>query len=161
MNVYIKQLVESYFDSTEQMNNVLKNAKKLMQKDEQMKETRIDFIQTILGKNTFRKLENNGLFAPIPLNGIKLTGRDFDDLYPEYDGEKTEKIIDILAAKYDWCDFVMREDRDMQIKTSVIFKTIDDIINFFYNVFAAYKKVYRREDINWKPLVKKFRNYLK
>lgn len=161
MNIYIQKLVESYFDSTEQMNTVLKNARKLMQKDEELKATRIEFIQTILGKSTFKKMENDGLFAPIPLSAIKLTGKDFDDLYPEYDNEKTEKLIEILAKNYGQCDFNLRDEKDMQIKTNVVFRTIDDIINFFYNILAAYKKVYRSEEINWKPIIKKLKNYLK
>lgn len=40
MNIYIKQLVESYFDSTEQMNSVLKDAMTLMRKEEKLKDTR-------------------------------------------------------------------------------------------------------------------------
>lgn len=161
MNIYIKQLVESYFDSTSQMNAVLKDAMALMAKEEKLKEARTEFIQSVLGKTTFKKLENNGLFAPVPLNGIKLTRQDFDDLYVELSGEKTDKLFDILAKNYGNYDLILRDEPEMQIKTNLVFKTIDDIINFFYNVLAAYKRVYRNEDINWKPIVRKFRDYLR
>lgn len=161
MNIYIKQLVESYFDSTEQMNSVLKDAMALMAKEEKLKDARTEFIQKVLGKTTYKRFENNGLFAPVPLNAIQLTRKDFDDLYAELSGEKTDKLFDILAKNYGNYDMVLREDSDMQIKTNLVFKTIDDIINFFYNVLAAYKRVYRSEDINWKPIVRKFREYLR
>ena len=161
MNIYIKQLVESYFDSTSQMNSVIKDAIALMDKEEKLKETRTEFIQNILGKSTYKKFENDGLFAPVPLNGIKLTRKDFDDLYSELNGEKTEKMIAIIASKYGNYDLVLREEPDMQIKTNIVFKTIDDIINFFYNILTAFKRIYRTEDINWKPIVRKFREYLR
>lgn len=161
MNPYIKYIIESYFSSTEQMNAVLKDAKELMKQNEKMKDVRTEFIQGILGKTTFRRFDNEGLFAPVPLNGIKLTGRDMSNIYPEMDDEKTDKFIEKIAAKYPNCDFILRDNMDEQIKTDIVFKTIDDIIDFFYAVYSAYKKTYRRDDLNWKPVVKKFREYLR
>lgn len=160
-NKYIQYIVESYFDSTEQMNNVLKDANQLMKQTEKMKEVRVQFIQSIIGKTTYRKMDNEGLFAPVPLNGLKLTGKDFDDMYPDFSGEKTEKFVEKIAAKYPNLDFILKDDKKMQIKTDIVFRTIDEIIDFFYNVLAAFKKTYRSEEINWKPLVKKFREYLR
>ena len=52
MNKYIYALVESYYDSTSQMNKILKDAKALQKAEEQAKEARELFIQNILGKST-------------------------------------------------------------------------------------------------------------
>ena len=44
MNKYIYALVESYYDSTEQMNRILKDAKSLAKAEEKARESRINFI---------------------------------------------------------------------------------------------------------------------
>jgi hypothetical protein len=47
------------------------------------------------------------------------------------------------------------------LKTDVVLRTMDEVIDFFYNVLACYVKTYRSEDVNWKPIVKRFREYMK
>ena len=162
MNKYIYALVESYYDSTSQMNKILKDAKALQKAEEQAKEAREMFIQNILGKSTYRKFDNNGLFAPVPLNALHLTKKDLDDLSMSFDEEKTDKLIQKIQVKYYKNDFDILDDGmgGGIVKTDIVFRTLPEIIDFFYCILNNYKKVYKTEEINWKPIVKKFRNYL-
>ena len=45
---YIKMLVEQYYDSTEQMNMILKDARTLQAATERNKILRADFLQNVL-----------------------------------------------------------------------------------------------------------------
>ena len=163
MNKYIYALVESYYDSTEQMNRILKDAKSLAKAEEKARESRINFIKEILGKTTYRKFDNDGLFAPVPLNALNLTKKDFDNLLLDYSGEKTFDLIKRIQIKYYRNDFSVKDigNDNILIKTDIVFKTIDNIVDFFYCVLSCFKKTYHTEEINWKPIVKKFRDYLK
>ena len=49
-NKYIYALVESYVDSTQQMNKILKDAKKYERAAEEARDSRKQFITEILGK---------------------------------------------------------------------------------------------------------------
>lgn len=154
---------EEYSSSTEQMNQILKNAKSLQMIEEKTRLVRIEFIQSVLGKNTYKKFDNSGLFAPVPLVALKLTFKDFADLNTDFDipVEKVEKMISYLHDKfYRYKDLSYSENHDAPIRTDIVFKTIDEIINFFYNLLSAFSKTYKTEEINWKPVVKKFRAYL-
>ena len=88
MNKYIYELVESYIDSTEQLNQTLKNVKTLERMEDKAKESRELFIENILGKSTYRKYDNSGLFAPVPLSSIKLIKKDFDDMSMSFDEDR-------------------------------------------------------------------------
>lgn len=158
-----QKIFEDYYNSTDQMNQILKDAKKLQAAAERNRELRLEFIQSVLGKSTYKKYDKSGLFAPVPLNALKLNFRDFADLNPAFDApaEKVEKMINYLHNKfYTHKDLYYSENPDTPIRTDIVFDTIDSMINFFYNVLSAYSRTFRTEEINWKPLVKKFRAYL-
>ena len=100
----------------------------------------------------------------MPLNAIKLTFQDFIDLTTSFDvpNDKVVKMINYLHVKYyKYSEFAYDvEYTDSPIRTNIVFKTIDDIINFFYYVLRSFNRVFHTEEINWKPFVKKFRSYL-
>ena len=82
-NKYIHALVENYYqrNSTEQMNRQLKTARHAARAAAEAEQARKDFIMSVLGKATYRKFgAENDMFAPIPLNAIKITRKDFDIL---------------------------------------------------------------------------------
>ena len=54
-NKYIHALVESYIDSTEQMNKTLKAAHRLQKMQDEAREARDQFINDVLGKSTYKK----------------------------------------------------------------------------------------------------------
>ena len=161
-NKYIYALVEAYNDSTDQMNKTLKDAKKFQKAAEEAKEARKKFICEILGVQTYNKMVNNDKFAPISLNALKIDRKDFDNMSPSFDVEKTDKFVEKLQVKYYRNDFALKDDGfgNQILKTDVVFRTMNDIIDFFYALLACYVKTYRTEDIVWKPIVKKFRAYL-
>lgn len=164
---YIHALVENYyqFNSTEQMNRQLKNAKKAVHAQQEAEEARREFIMNVLGKSTYRQFgADSEQFAPIPLNALKITRKDFDILAgDELEAGKTDKLIERLSVKYYRNDFVLRNDGyEDVLKTDIVIKTADELIDFFYNILACFKKTYGHEDgIVWKSIVHKFRNYLK
>lgn len=162
MNKYIYALVESYTDSTEQLNTLIKNTEALRRAEEKSQEARIEFINKVLGKQTFNKYANKGTFAPVPLSAIKLIKKDFLDLNPSKDLIKTDKMLERITVKYYRNDFTFIDNGygEYGLKTDIVFKTIDEIIDFFYEILKAYKKVYHTEEIDWNPIVKKFRKYL-
>ena len=107
-----------------------------------------------------------GDFAPIPLSALMLSYDDFAAFSIETkknpDDDRVKKLISEFRKIYYSNDvnFVNNGVKKM-LQTNIIFKSFDDIINFFFNIFKIYKKVYKNEDINWSILVKKFRGYLK
>ena len=164
MNKYIHMLVESYFDSTEQMNQLIKNTKALQRAEEKSKESRKDFIMNVLGPKAYKKYDNNGTFAPVPLSSIKLTKNDFDLMNTSLGENKTEKLIKMIKdSKYPNIGFYLIDNGmgNPYISTRIIFKTMDEVIDFFYTILHCFKKVYKTEEINWKPIVDKFKKYLK
>ena len=162
-NRYIYALVESYNDSTQQMNSILKDAKKYQKAAEEAKETRKEFICSVLSKAMYNRMENDDKFAPIPLNALKIERKDFDNICTDIDTEKTDKLIERLSVKYYRNEFALKDNGyGVQVlKTDVVLRTMDEVIDFFYNILACYVKTYRSEDVNWKPIVKRFREYLK
>jgi hypothetical protein len=108
-------------------------------------------------------MENEDKFAPIPLNALKFERKDFENISTDINVDKTDKFIEKMSVKYIRNEFALKDNGyGVQVlKTDVVFRTMEEIINFFYNVLACYVKTYRNEDINWKPIVKKFRAYLK
>lgn len=162
-NKYIYALVESYVDSTQQMNKILKDAKKYELAAEETRDSRKQFITEILGKAMYNRMENEDKFAPIPLNALKFERKDFENISTDINVDKTDKFIEKMSVKYIRNEFALKDNgyRVQVLKTDVVFRTMEEIINFFYNVLACYVKTYRNEDINWKPIVKKFRAYLK
>lgn len=166
INKYIHALVENYYrmDSTQQMNLQLKGAKKAIRAQEEADEARRAFITNVLGKATYRKSgAEDGKFAPIPLNALKITRKDFDVLAGEnLEPGKTEKIIERLGVKYYRNDFTLFNNGYEDIlKTDIVIKTPDELIDFFYNILNCFKKTYGTEEgIVWRPIVQRFRNYL-
>ena len=55
-NKYIYALVESYVDSTQQMNKILKDAKRYERAAEEAREARKQFICEILGKAMYNRI---------------------------------------------------------------------------------------------------------
>ena len=164
MNKYIQMLVESYFDSTEQMNRLIKDTKALQRAEEKSKESRKEFIMNVLGPKAYKKYDNGGTFAPVPLSAIMLTKKDFDMMNPSFDDSKTFKLIDMIRnTKYSNIGFELRDNGmgNPYISTRIIFRTMDEIIDFFYTILHCFKKVYKSEEINWKPIVDKFKKYIK
>lgn len=162
MNKYIQQLVEAYYDSTEQMNRILKDAAALRKAEEKAKENRLEFIMGVLGKQTYNKFANKGLFAPVPLSAMKLLKKDFVALSPTQDLARIDKVIDRVAQKYYRNEFLFMDNGagEYVLKTDIVFKTLDEVIDFFTIILVEYKKTFRSEEINWAPIVKKFRAYL-
>ena len=162
-NKYIYALVESYYDSTAQMNKTLKDAKKYQKAAEEAREARKTFITEILGKQTYNKMSNNDKFAPIPLNALKIERRDFDNLSASFEAEKTDKLVERMQVKYYRNEFALKDNGYgvEVLKTDVVFRTMDEIVDFFYAILACFVKTYRTEDIVWKSIVRRFRDYLK
>ena len=165
-NKYIHALVENYYqkNSTEQMNSQLKIARNAARAAAEAESARRDFIIGVLGKSTYLKFgAENEMFAPIPLNALKITRKDFDMLAGDnLEAGKTERLIERLGVKYYRNDFVLRNDGYEDIlKTDIVIKTVDELVDFFYNILYCFKKTYGYEDgIVWKPFVRKFRAYL-
>lgn len=161
---YIHALVENYYamNPTEQMNKTLKTAKKAIRAQEEAEAARREFIINIVGKNTFRKVSDPELFAPIPVNALKITRKDFDNMNLSIDDNRTDKFVENIGIRYFRNDFMLRNNGfDDVIKTDIVLKTPDELIDFFYTVLASFKKTYHSEEnINWKPIVQKFRHYI-
>lgn len=171
MNKNIKLLVEEYFNSTDQMNNTINQYNKDLNKLSKKSEERYSFITSVLGKQTYNKYSNKGVFAPLPLSALHLTFNDFyylnnninkrlktlDDMYEE----KTIKLITSLSNMYPGKDLRLTNTGITRIlMTNIVFKTIDDVIDFLINIKKAYKKIYKDDNINWKNITIKFRKYL-
>lgn len=166
MNKYVHQLILEYFDNQNtQLKDLLKSCEKEQKKYDKLSASRQEFIISILGKNTYLKY-TKGDFAPIPLSALMLSYDDFAAFSLETKGnpddERVKKLISEFRKIYYSNDvnFVNNGLKKM-LQTNIVFKSFDDIINFFFNIFKIYKKVYKNEDINWSILVKKFRGYLK
>jgi hypothetical protein len=162
-----KFLFEDYFNSTEQLNMQLKNYEKQQRKDDKAYPEKQALLISILGRNTYNKYANTGTFAPIPLSALHLTVNDFLKIYnsktKKYDMELTLQLIGEIKKLYNRNDFNVVEisENTKVIQTNIVFKTLNDIIQFFLNIKTAVKKIYKSDDINWTALTKKFRNYLK
>lgn len=53
---------------------------------------------------------NNDKFAPISLNALKIDRKDFDNMSPSFDVEKTDKFVEKLQVKYYRNDFALKDD---------------------------------------------------
>jgi len=162
INKYIYGVCESYQDSTYQMNKILKDANMLRKAEEKAKETRLEFIISVLGKQTYNRYFNKGTFAPVPLSAIRLLKKDFISLSPQEDVVRMDKVLDRMALEYYRNEFEFLDNGygEYELKTDIVFKTIDEVIDFFYYILVIYKKVFKTEEINWSKIVKKFRMYI-
>lgn len=166
MNSFIHNLVLEYFDNQNtQLKELLKDCEKENKKYSKLAGPRKEFIISILGRNTYNKY-TSGEFAPVPLSALSLTLNDFARLSKETkndpDNEKVKKFIQEFRKSYYTKDVnFVNNGITLALQTNIVFRKLDDIIDFFYNVFKAYKKIYKNEDIDWTIFVKKFRNYLK
>lgn len=169
----IKLLVEEYMGSTDQMNASIKNQSKESKKADKNYEVRQQFLISILGKATYNKYVNKGTFAPVPLSALHLKLDDFFTMLPENAGIKiksieeadltnTDKVISELRKIYARNEIkFINCGTAYVLHTNIVFKTLDDIIDFFFNIMKAVKKVTKSDKIVWKYLIKKFRDYLK
>ena len=160
----IKLIVEDYFNNTDQMNNVLKSYDKQQKKYNKEFDQRKQYLMKILGKITYNKYANNNIFAPIPLSALHLTYKDFTTIrsVKEYNPEKVEKFIQEFKKLYSNNEFKFINNGNIDVlQTNIIFKSLDDITNFFINFEKTYKKVYKDDFIQLTNIIKKFRNYLK
>jgi hypothetical protein len=144
------------------MNKILKDANMLRKAEEKAKETRLEFIISVLGKKTYNRYFNNGTFAPVPLSAIRLLKKDFISLSPQEDVVRMDKVLDRMALEYYRNEFEFLDNGygEYELKTDIVFKTIDEVIDFFYYILVIYKKVFKTEEINWSKIVKKFRMYI-
>ncbi len=167
MTKKLSALFEEYYSSTDQLNMLLKNYEKQQKKADKKQPEKQALLISILGKYTYNKYVNNGIFAPIPLSALHLTVNDFLKIYnsktKKYDIELTKLLIEEINKLYPRNDFNVIEisQNTYNIQTNIIFRSLDDIITFFLNIIKAVKKIYKSDDINWTMLTKKFRNYLK
>ena len=163
-----KKLVEGYYnDSTEQMNSILKSSNKSMKKYQEEYEERKNMICSILGKATYNKFNNNGIFAPVPLSALHLTLEDFAKLqvgfnYSKFPMNNAITLVGYISKNYYRNTFKIIDNGYTNIiNTDIVFKTLDEIIDFFMIVEKLFIKVYKTRKMNWTAIVRKFRNYLK
>ncbi|MBO6271209.1 hypothetical protein J6O48_00355 [bacterium] len=75
--------------------------------------------------------------------------------------EKTNKLILSLSNMYPGKDLkIINTGVNKILTTNIVFKTIDDVIDFLINIKKIYKKIYKNDNINWKNITLKFRKYL-
>lgn len=158
-----------YIGNTEQMKNALAQANKDEATYAKNNAARHEFIKNVLGNKLYSdilELGATGTFAPIPLNLVRLTHDDFKRLL-KINGlldsdDIIIKIYNILRQYY--VRYIFREVND-KIDTDIVFKTFDEVIDFFYAIQHALEKIFLKRviseiDIKWKPITNKFRAYL-
>ena len=164
MNKYIYALVESFYEQspTEQMNKTLRDAKRAAKAYQEAQDARHQFIVNVLGKTMVKRFGDEETFAPIPVNALHITRKDFDMMNGGENETQTQRFVDRLGVKYFRNEMYLRDNGfEEYLKTDLVIKTPDELIDFFYNILACYRKTYKEEDsINWKPIVSRFRKYL-
>ena len=175
MNKNIKLLIEDYFSGTEQMNMSIKNQMKVQKKADKAYEERQQFLISVFGKATYNKYVKQENFAPIPMSALHIT---FNDLYYLFtvnnikikpmdnaDGiERVKKLVQFLNNVYTRNEFKLLDNGvDYNVYTNLVFKSLDEIIDFFKSLQKGVYKIAKTNKlmINWKPIIKKFRDYLK
>lgn len=166
--IHTQPLNEYYIDSNIQMKKEMRRANSAIKKANEASPARKQFLIDVLGKMTYNKFENKGVFSPIYLRDIKLTLQDFAALNTRYKGtdidlEDAERLIDKLSLKeYSRNTFtILYDGYEDKLKTDVVFHTIDDLIDFFENIYKYFTVIYKKKEINWNKLSKKFREYLR
>lgn len=164
MNKLVQKLILEYFDSyNSELNDLLKKCDKEQRKYDKDATKRAEFIISILGKNTYRKY-STGEFAPVPLSAMRLTYVDFTRFSKDtgdLDDPRLSKFLGFIKSAYSTYDFnFIPNGVELTLQTNIVFRKLDEVIDFFMILFKAYKKAYKSEDIRWNFLVKKFRNYL-
>lgn len=172
----IKVLLEDYFNNTEQMNMLLKNYSKEQKKASKAYDQRQEFLKSILGKVTYNKYTNKGMFAPIPLSALHLTFEDFYYLFPENNIkmrpmdnevgiEKVQKLISRINKEYPNNGIKLLDNGvSYTISSNLVFKRLDNIIDFLMIIQKNVLKITSNKNnpqVNWKAMLKKFRNYLR
>ena len=170
----MKILKETYSNSSDQMTDSIKAQEKKQKKRDRLAEANKAFAIGVLGKITYNKYLNKGIFAPMPLSGLKLTLEDFYLLNPANKGikmldaediEKTKRLVGLfnkLIGKEVYR--IIDNGYNYLLQTNTVLKTFDDVIDMLLTIKKAYKTVYRCNDsncdINWDPIKSKFRKYL-
>lgn len=172
----IKVLLEDYFNNTEQMDMLLNDYQKQQKKASKAYEQRQEFLKSILGKVTYNKYLNKGMFAPIPLSALRLTFEDFYYLFPENnikmrpmdneEGiEKVKKLISRINKEYPNNGIKLLDNGvSYTISSNLVFKRLDNIIDFLQIIQKNVLRITSEKIhpvVNWKAMLKKFRNYLR
>lgn len=166
MNKLVQKLILEYFDNyNSELSNLLKTCDKEQRKYDKDATKRAEFIISILGKNTYKKY-SSGEFAPVPLSALRLSYKDFACFSKEtkknIEDERVSKFISLVKSSYRTYDFnFIPNGVELVLQTNIVFRKLDEIIDFFMNVFKSFKKAYKSEDIEWNLLVRKFRDYLR
>lgn len=163
----INKLMDSLFESAlnygDSLNNIYKNLDKEQKKYDKASIERNLFLQNVIGKplyNKFASLSSTGTFSPFPVDRVGLTHEDIVKFLTKNNLEpaKVYKFYDEWKSKYRVNQIRLIDDNLM---VGVTFRSFDDVIDFFANIFAAVKKVYRikgdETGIDWQPIVTKFR----
>lgn len=168
MNNIVKNAIIMYYTPTEQMNNALTTANKEQQRYNKEYTNRQEFLKNIMGKSLYKKCCNNGAlntFAPIPFSALKCNCEDFCKLESVNnlinDKDCLNKLYSYIAISYPKNTFKVY---DNILRTDLVFNTLDSIIDFFYILLKGINKSYKvkltENDINWRPICKKFNEYL-
>lgn len=168
MNEIVKNTIIAYYTPSEQMNNVLNNAKKIQAKYDKANVGRHEFLMNAMGKSLYKKCMNNGAldtFAPIPFSALGFTAEDFikfQTVNNFVDPIGLSKLYQYIEIAYPKNMFKVYDNGD--IRCDIVFKTIDDIIDFFEIILKCTNKANKTkmqvQDLNWRPICKKFNIYL-
>lgn len=172
----IKVLLEEYFNNTEQMDMLLNDYQKQQKKASKAYDSRQEFLKSILGKVTYNKYQNKGMFAPIPLSALHLTFEDFYYLFPENNikmrpmdneagVEKVKKLIARINKEYPNNGIRLLDNGvSYTLSSNLVFKRLDNIIDFLQIIQKNVLRISSDKTnptVNWKAMIKKFRNYLR
>lgn len=169
MSKLVKQLIEQYISSTEQMDEVMKKIASSTKKYEKEKDSRNQFILNVLGKVVYNKLVKNGsmgTFAPIPLSALRLNMSDFQKICSinkkNLTNDDISTIANLVNASYKRNLFVFRGE---QLETDIVLQTMDSVIDFFNTLIRSFLKITKTpiKDItnfDVKPIVQKLKKYL-
>lgn len=145
MSKLVKQLIEQYISSTEQMDEVMKKIASSTKKYEKNKDSRNQFISNVLGNVVYNKLIKNGsmgTFAPIPLSALRLSMLDFQKICSinkkNITNDDISTIANLVNASYKRNLFVFRGE---QLETDIVLQTMDSVIDFFNILIRAFLKI--------------------
>lgn len=169
LNAYIKQLVENYFSSNEQMLNSLKAAEKDKAKYDKENDNRHLFLISTIGKPLYNKFLNNGAFgtfAPIYWSSLKIDIKDIKDFLSKNmipcSDENLEKLCKEINVIFPKTTFNIRGE---EFCSNYVMNKMDDVIDLFLGILKAFNKIakhkYNTTEINWTPFCKKVRIYFK
>ena len=101
----------------------------------------------------------NDLYYLFMENNVKMRPMDNADGI-----ERVKKLIAFLNKVYVRNEFKLLDNGvDYNVYTNLVFKSLDDIIDFLQTLQKGVLKITKLNNpqIIWKPIIKKFRDYLK